>query len=72
MPSGFAAAEVIPERPVRISAASDLGQKVAAISTVFEARKLAKADDPRLVAAETPVKEEAENTTLLEVSVSSP
>ena len=50
MPAGFALAEVIPERPVRTFAARDPGQKVAALRIVFEARKLAKPDDPRLVA----------------------
>jgi hypothetical protein len=50
VPPGFAAAEVIPERPVRIFAASDPGQKAAAIRSAFEARKLAKPDDPKLVA----------------------
>lgn len=46
----FAAAEVIPERPVRMFATRDPGQKVAAIRSAFDARKLAKPDDPRLVA----------------------
>lgn len=50
MPPNFAAAEVIPERPVRMFAARDPGQKVAAIRSAFEARKLAKPDDPKLVA----------------------
>lgn len=49
VPPGFAAAEVIPERPVRMFSARDPGQKVAAIKVPFEARKLAKPDDPRLV-----------------------
>jgi hypothetical protein len=71
MPSGFAAAEVIPERPVRTFAARDPGQKAAAVKAVFEARKLAKPDDPRLVAAETVMKE-AEPSTAPEVSASSP
>lgn len=51
MPASFEAAEVIPERPVRMFAADNPGQKVAAIRSAFEARKLAKPDDPRLVAA---------------------
>jgi len=51
LPMGFAVSEVIPERPVRMFAARDPGQKAAAIRAVFEARKLAKPDDPRLVAA---------------------
>lgn len=50
MPHGFAVTGVIPERPVRTFAARDPGQKVAALRIVFEARKLAKPDDPRLVA----------------------
>ena len=49
-PPSFAVAEVIPERPVRMFAARDPGQKVAAIKALFEARKLVKSDDPRLVA----------------------
>ena len=48
MPPSFAAAEVIPERPVRMFAARDPRQKAAAAKSVFEARKLAKPDDPRL------------------------
>ncbi len=48
MPAIFAAAEVNPERPLRMFAARDPGQKVAAIKTLFEARKLSKSDDPRL------------------------
>jgi hypothetical protein len=51
MPAIFAVGEVIPERPVRMFAAKDPGQKVAAVKTLYEARKLAKPDDPRLVAA---------------------
>jgi len=50
LPPSIAAAEVIPERPVRMFAARDPGQKVAAIKVAFEARELAKADDPRLLA----------------------
>lgn len=50
MPPSFAGGEVIPERPVRMFAARDPGQKAAALKTVFEARKLMKPDDPRLVA----------------------
>jgi hypothetical protein len=50
-PSSFSAAEVVPERPVRMFAARDPGQKVAAIRSAFEARKLAKPDDTRLVPA---------------------
>lgn len=50
IPASFVAAEVIPERPVRMFSARDPGQKVAAIKALFEARKLAKPDDPRLVA----------------------
>lgn len=49
-PPSFAAAEVIPERPVCMFAARDPGQKVASIKALFEARKLVKSDDPRLVA----------------------
>ncbi len=49
MPTSFAAAEVIPEQPVRMFATRDPGQKVAAIRSAFVARKLAKTDDPRLV-----------------------
>ena len=52
MPASFVAAEVIPERPVRMFAARDPAQKVAAIRSAFEARKLAKPDDPKL----TPIK----------------
>jgi hypothetical protein len=51
MPASFAAAEMIPERPVRMFAARDPGQKVAGINALFEVRKVAKPDDPRLVAA---------------------
>lgn len=51
LPPSFVAAEVIPERPVRMFAARDPGQKAAALREVFEARKLAKPDDQRLVAA---------------------
>ena len=51
MPPSFTADEVIPERPVRVFAAKDPTQKVAAIRWAFEARKLAKPDDPRLVVA---------------------
>ena len=50
MPSSFAAAEVIPVRPVRMFAARDPGQKAAALRMEFEARKLAKPDDPRFAA----------------------
>lgn len=57
MPPEIAAAEVIPERPVRMFAARDPAQKVAAFRAAFEARKLAKPDDPRLVAAEIDMKE---------------
>ena len=71
LPPSFAAAEVIPERPVRMFAARDPLQKVAALRIVFEVRKLAKPDDLRLVADETPAKEAGRAATL-EVSVSSP
>lgn len=50
IPASFAAVEVIPERPVRMFAARDPGQKVASMKAAFEARKLMKPDDPRLVA----------------------
>lgn len=50
MPSSFVAAEIIPERPVRMFAARDPGQKLTSTRARFEARKLAKPDDPRLVA----------------------
>jgi hypothetical protein len=59
MPASFVAAEVIPERPVRMFAARDPVQKVAAIRSAFEARKLAKPDDPRLVVASKQLIEEA-------------
>jgi len=49
MPSSFTADEVIPERPVRIFAAGDPSQKLTSAKARFEARKLAKPDDPRLV-----------------------
>jgi hypothetical protein len=57
MPPGFAAVEVIQERPVRMFAARDPAQKAGALRMVFEARKLARPDDPRLVAvaAEDPM-----------------
>jgi hypothetical protein len=55
MPTSFVAAEVIPERPVRMFATKEPGQKVAAIRSAFEARKLAKPDDPRLVAVATTI-----------------
>lgn len=71
MPPEFAAAVVIPERPVRLFAARVPGQKVAAVRAAFEARKLAKPDDPRLVAAETVMKE-AEPSAQVEVAASSP
>jgi hypothetical protein len=71
MPAAFAAAEVIPERPVRMFAAWDPGQKLTSLRARFEARKLAKPDDPRLVAAEIDMKD-AEPSTSPEVSVSSP
>ena len=49
MPPIFAAAEVIPEQPVRMFAAKDPDQKMTSIRARFDARKLARADDPRLV-----------------------
>ena len=49
MPPDFAASEVIPERPVRMFAARDPQQKATAIKALFEARKLTKPDDPKLV-----------------------
>ena len=59
MPATFAAAEMIPERPVRMFAARDPGQKVAVLKMVFEARKAAKPDDPKLVATSTTSFEQA-------------
>lgn len=50
MPATFAAAEVIPERPVRMFAARDPAQKMASIKNTFDVRKAAKPDDPKLVA----------------------
>ena len=50
MPPSFAADEMIPERPLRMFASKDPGQKLTLIKARFEARKLAKPDDPRLVA----------------------
>ena len=52
-PPSFATAVVTPERPVRMFAARDSGQKVAAIKALFDAQKLAKSDGPRWVAATT-------------------
>ena len=49
VPPGFAAAEVIPERPVRMFAARNLGQKVAVLKALFDARKMEKPDDPKLM-----------------------
>ena len=49
IPAGFAAAEVIPERPVRMFAARDPGQKAVAVQARFDARKLAQPDDPKLL-----------------------
>ena len=49
MPPGFAAAAVIPQRPVRMVAARDPGQKVAAIKAIFEPRKFSKLDASKLV-----------------------
>ena len=48
IPASFVATEVIPERPVRMFAARDSGQNVAAIRSAFEALKLAKPNDPKL------------------------
>jgi len=48
MPPSFTAAEVIPERPVRMFAVKEPAQKVAALKALFDARKLAKPDDPKL------------------------
>lgn len=48
VPTSFVAAEIIPERPVRMFAVRDPEQKVTAIRSAFEARKLAKPDDPNL------------------------
>lgn len=45
MPPSFAAAKVIPDRPVQMFAARDPGQKAAVAKMVFDARKLAKPDD---------------------------
>jgi hypothetical protein len=59
MPPSFAAAEVIPERPIRMFAARDPGQKAAVLKMVFEARKAAKPDDPKLVATSTTSFEQA-------------
>jgi hypothetical protein len=53
VPASLAVAEVIPERSVRMFAARDPGQKAAVLKMAFEARKLAKPDDPRLVAVAT-------------------
>ena len=50
MPAGFATAEVIPERPVRMFASRDPDQKLTSSRGRFEARKLAKPDNPKLVA----------------------
>jgi|GEM_PF-4021658 len=50
MPVTFAADEVIPESPVRMFAAKDPEKKVTAIKAWFEVMKLAKLDDPRLLA----------------------
>ena len=49
MPPSFAAAEVIPERLIRMFAATDPATKALAIRAAFEARRLAKPDDPKLV-----------------------
>lgn len=51
MPLGVAAAEVFQERPARMFAARDPRQSAAAVRLAFEARKLAKPADPRLIAA---------------------
>ncbi len=50
IPAGFVAAEIIPERPIQMFAAEAPAQEVVAIRAAFEARKLAKPDDLRLVA----------------------
>lgn len=49
MPPSFAAAEVIPGRPIRMATATDRATKAVAIRAAFEARRLAKPDDPKLV-----------------------
>lgn len=41
----------LPVRPVRMFTTRDPGQKAAAIKMLYEARKLAKSDDLKLVAA---------------------
>ncbi len=53
VPPRYAAAEVILERPVRMFAAHDPMAKLAVVRAVFEARKLAKSDDPKLVPLST-------------------
>ena len=50
MPPSFTSDEVIPERPVRMFAARDPAQKMASIKNIFDVRKAAKPDDPKLVA----------------------
>jgi len=50
-PASFAAAEVIPERSVRMFAARDPGQKAVALRVVYEAWKMAKPEDPKLAPA---------------------
>lgn len=49
IPANFVAAEVIPERSIRMFAAKDPAQKVVAIKALFEARRLARPDDPKIV-----------------------
>ena len=48
IPAGFATAEVIPERPVRMFAVKEPAQKVATLKALFDGRKVAKPDDPKL------------------------
>lgn len=47
MPASFLAAEVIQERPVQMFAVRDPRQKAAAPRIAFEARKVAKPNNPR-------------------------
>ena len=47
-PPRFTADEVFPERPVRMFAVKDTRQKVAVLKALFDARKLAKPDNPKL------------------------
>ena len=49
MPAGFNTSEIILERPTRMFAARDPAQKLVAIKALFDARRLVKPDDPRLV-----------------------